>query len=262
MTLLDSYITSGETCLPETHFNPTDLYAGMRQGLKVVTSQASIFERHQHYESALSLYEKVLYLCVGSVFTGNYDVVTKWKRLHDPGNRLIVLDTAAASGRLGLIAIATARLSRQTDDPEKVIHFAQQAIAHCEEYIFLDKLQYLAAGGRLSRTGAFFGDVLGMKPVISPLAEGAKKVGAVKNRAGQIAFAMDKLDQSLCPDKKALIMLEYSDNQAWVEDVVKPEIMGRYVQAEIIVQPLSLTTGVHTGPGTWAVAFLSDMQGV
>jgi hypothetical protein len=262
MTLLDSYITSGETCLPETHFNPTDLYAGMRQGLKVVTSQASVFERHQHYESALSLYEKVLYLCVGSVFTGNYDVVTKWKRLHDPGNRLIVLDTAAASGRLGLIAIATARLSRQTDDPEKVIHFAQQAIAHCEEYIFLDKLQYLAAGGRLSRTGAFFGDVLGMKPVISPLAEGAKKVGAVKNRAGQIAFAMDKLDQSLRPDKKALIMLEYSDNQTWVEDVVKPEIMGRYVQAEIMVQPLSLTTGVHTGPGTWAVAFLSDMQGV
>jgi DegV family protein with EDD domain len=196
---------------------------------------------------------------VGSVFTGNYAVATKWKERHDPGNRLIVLDTAAASGRLGLMAIAAARLSRQVDDPERVVHFAQQAIERCEEYIFLDKLQYLAAGGRLSRTGAFLGDVLGLKPVISPLAEGAKKVGAVRNQAEQITFAMDKLERSLPPDKKALIMLEYSDNRSWVEDTVKPAILRRYVRSEIILQPLSLTTGVHTGPGTWALAFLPDV---
>lgn len=258
ITLLDSYVTSGENCLPETHFDPSKVYAGMRRGIRAVTSQASVFERHQRYESALGLHEKVLYLCVGSVFTGNYDVATRWKQTHDPGNRLIVLDTSAASGRLGLIALAAARLSRRTGDSEAVVRFAKDAVARCEEYIFLDKLEYLAAGGRLSRTGAFFGDVLHMKPVISPLAEGAKKVGVVKNRAGQLAFALDRLNRSLPVNGKAILMLEYSDNRPWVEDAVRPEIATRYRHAEILVRPISLTTGVHTGPGTWGIAFLAE----
>lgn len=256
ITLLNSYITSGTTCLPETHFRPSDIYADMRRGKKVVTSQSSVFERHQLYDSILSRFERVLYLCVGSVFTGNYDVAMAWKREHDQDDRMLIMDTAAASGRLGLVAIACARLSQQTDDPETVIQFARQAIERCQEYIFLDKLQYLAAGGRLSRTGAFFGDILRMKPVISPLSEGAKKVGVVKSRQEQVAFALARLDSGLQPDAATLIMLEYSDNQAWVEQTVQPEIIKRHPRAEILLQPLSLTTGVHTGPGTWAVAFL------
>ena len=258
ITLLDSYVTSGETCLPETHFDSSEIYAGMRRGIRTVTSQASVYERHQHYDSVIGLHEKVLYLCVGSVFTGNYDVATRWKRARDPGNRLTVLDTAAASGRLGLIALAAARLSMRTGDPEEVVRFAQETVARCEEYIFLDRLEYLAAGGRLSRTGAFFGDVLHMKPVISPLAEGAKKVGVVKNRTGQLAFALDRLNRKLAADGKALLMLEYSDNRSWVEDNVRPEIAARYRNAEILVRPISLTTGVHTGPGTWGLAFLAE----
>lgn len=256
MTLLNSYITSGETCLPETHFQPLDIYAAMSRGQKVVTSQSSVFERHQLYDSVLSRFERVLYLCVGSVFTGNFDVATAWKREHDQDGRMLILDTAAASGRLGLVAIACARLALQTDDPAAVVRFAGEAIRSCEEFIFLDKLHYLAAGGRLSRTGAFFGDMLRMKPIISPQAEGAKKVGVVKSREEQIGFALDRLAHSLTTDAAALVMLEYSDNQSWVEQTVRPEIARRFPLAEIILQPLSLTTGVHTGPGTWAVAFL------
>jgi len=63
----------------------------------------------------------------------------------------------------------------------------------CEEYVFLDKLQYLAAGGRLSKTSAFFGDKLNMKPVISPLPEGAKKVGMVRNQEDQVKMQWQNL---------------------------------------------------------------------
>ncbi|MCJ7772732.1 MAG: DegV family protein, partial [Desulfobacterales bacterium] len=151
ITLLDSYITAGNVPLPETHFSPSDLYRFMRNGVRVTTSQASVFERHQHYQSALQQYPRVLYLCVGSVFTGNCAVAVKWKEKNDPDDRLTVIDTEAASGRLGTIVIATARFSDKTSDPEAVVQFARSAIQMCEEYIFLDKLKYLADGGRLSR---------------------------------------------------------------------------------------------------------------
>jgi DegV family protein with EDD domain len=259
LTLLDSYIIAGDQSLPETLFSPMQLYQTMRQGVKVSTSQASEFERHQYYQRVLNQYPRVLYLCVGSVFTGNYDVAVDWKAKNDPDDRMTIIDTGAASGRLGAIVIATARYSARTGDPAAVINFAQRAVGKCEEYVFLDRLKYLAAGGRLSKPGAFFGDMLHVKPIISPMAEGAKKVGAVKNQADQLKFALKKLEESFTGDSSSLIMLEYSDNRDWVNNTVKKEIQARYPSAEILLQPLSLTSGVHMGPGTWAVAFLPEL---
>jgi len=256
ITLLASYINLGNKCLPETHLHPQELYSAMRQGVKVSTSQGSVYERHQFYESALSRFEKVLYLCVGSVYTGNYHVAMEWKKAHDPEDRFTIIDTGAASGRLGTIVLGVARYLAATGDAEKTIAFARDAVVKCEEYVFLDKLEYLARGGRLSKTSAFFGDMLKMKPVVSPQPEGAKKVGVVRNQQDQIKMAKEKLAASLKKDSRALIMLEYSDNFAFVNDVMAKIIAASYPQAEIIIQPLSLTSGVHMGPGTWAVAFL------
>jgi len=259
ITLLDSYIIAGDKSLPETLFSPSELYKTMRDGVKVSTSQASIFERYQYYQRVVNQYPKVLYLCVGSVFTGNYDIAVEWKHNNDPGDRLTVIDTTAASGRLGTIVIATARYSAKTNDPGTVIDFAKRAIDACEEYVFLDKLKYLAAGGRLAKSSAFFGDMFRVKPIISPLAEGAKKVGAVKNRNDQLKFAIDKLEASFDKEASPFIMLEYTDNRRWVEDTVKRKIEKHYPSSEILLQPLSLTSGVHMGPGTWAVAFLPEL---
>jgi DegV family protein with EDD domain len=258
LTLLDSYIIAGEKSLPETLFSPEELYQTMRQGVRVSTSQASVFERHQYYQRVLTQYPKVLYLCVGSVFTGNYDVAVDWKAHNDPDDRLTVIDSGTASGRLGAIVIATARYAVQTKDPEAVINFAQRAVEKCEEYVFLDKLKYLAAGGRLAKSSAFFGDMFRVKPIISPTAEGARKVGAVKNRGAQLKYALDKLAAAFDKESSPLIMLEYSDNRKWVSETVKKEIQALYPSADIVLQPLSLTSGVHMGPGTWAVAFLPE----
>ena len=259
ITLLDSYITAGDRSLPETLFLRSELYKYMRGGIKVSSSQASVFERHQYYQSVLNQYERALYLCVGSYYTGNYDTAMKWKSENDPDDRFTVIDTGAASGRLGTIVIATARYAADRDDANSVIDFARAAVDVCEEYVFLDKLHYLAAGGRLSKSSAFFGDLLHMKPVISPLAEGAKKVGVLRNRKDQVQFALGKLAAAFSKDSKFFILLQYTDNKSWVSDVVLKKIEDRYPSAEIVLQPISLTSGVHMGPGTWAIAFIPNL---
>jgi DegV family protein with EDD domain len=258
VTILESYITVGGRSLPETHFAPEELYAAMRSGVKVSTAQASVFERHEHYQSVRDRYHRVLYLCVGSAFTGNFGAALAWQERHDPEGRFTVIDSGAASGRLGLAALATARFARENQDAREVIRFAREATARCQEYVFLDTLRYLAAGGRLSRTSAFFGDMLRMKPVVSPLADGVRKMGVVRNRTEQLKFAVDKLTAALEPNGRAVIMIEYTDNLAWVTQKVQPEIARRRPEAEIILHPLSLTSGVHMGPGTWGVAFLPE----
>jgi DegV family protein with EDD domain len=259
ITLLDSYINAEDKSLPESLYAPAELYNLMRNGVKVSTSQASVFERHQYYQRVLNQYDKVLYLCIGTFFTENYNVALQWKAGNDPENRLVLINTASASGRLGLIAIATARYSlavSKAREPDAVLKFAEKAVKRCEEYVFVDTLKYLAAGGRVSKIGAFIGNTLKMKPVLSQTSEGIKKVGLVRNQEEQLKFAVDKLEQFASSKSAPLIMLEYTDNRQWVEGTVKKEIEKRYPPWEIILQPLSLTSGVHLGPGTWAIGIL------
>ena len=259
VTLLDSYITLGGVSQPESCLRPEMLYAAMRDGQAVSTSQASVFGREQMYQSVVSMHGRTLYLCVGAVFTGNFDTARQWKSKHDREDRLTILDTGCASGRLGLLAAMTARFAGQTDAPEAVVAFAKDAIPRCREYIFIDRLQYLAAGGRLSKGSAFFGDMIHMKPVISPESDGARKVGIVRNRSEQKAFALKRLAEALPRHSRTVIWLEYTDNREWTEEF-RTEIGDLYPEAEIAVKPLSLTTGAHTGPGTWAVAFYADEE--
>lgn len=101
MSLLDSYINMGSSSLPETYVEPAKLFELMKNGAAVSTAQASDLERDQHYAKVMDLNEKVLYLAVGSAYTGNYDYARKWKAEHDAQGRLTVIDTGAASGRLG-----------------------------------------------------------------------------------------------------------------------------------------------------------------
>ena len=256
ITLLDSYINMGGRSIPESRVDPEQLYAAMRKGVRVSTAQASVFERHQQYEKITGLFPRSLYLCVGSVYTGNHDVCRAWKEAKDPDDRLLLKDSGLASGKLGLAALATAHRSSTARDPQEVVRFAEQALSLCREYIFLDRLQYLAAGGRMSRTGSFFGDLLHMKPVITPTPEGASKVAVVRNRKDQVALLLDKVRESLRGGPLSEFLLQYTDNRQFVEQTVGPSLRALCPEAGFRVRPLSNTSGVHMGPGTWGVAYL------
>jgi DegV family protein with EDD domain len=261
ITLLNSYVTVGNRCLAESYLNPSHLFTAMKGGVPVSTSQASVAERHECYNKALKLYDRVLYLCVGSFYTGNYNAVMGWKAGNDPEDRMIVMDTGLASGRLGLAARATAEFSLFAGDASEVVAFARTAIQHVREYIFLDRLQFLAAGGRMSKSGAFLGDLLHIKPIVSPYPEGVRKMGVARSTKEQVKFAFRRLEEGLTREQRATLLLEYTDNRDWLEEEIKPEIEARFPRLRVILQIMSMTSAVHMGPGTWGVAFLPDNSG-
>lgn len=260
ITLLNSYLVVEDRAWPETLFDSDALYAAMSAGRKVSTAQASLFEREQSYMSAVRRFEQVLYLCVGSAYTGNYQAARSWQARQGRENGFTVIDTGAASGRLGVIALAVARFARRSADIRRVIDAAHAAVKESEELVFLNQLKFLAAGGRISKTRGFFGDLLNMKPVISPTREGAVKVAVVRHRKDQLSFALERLQQRFASQDAPLILLQYSDNRSWVEETAAPQMQSLLPAAEIRVRPLSLTSGAHMGPGTWAVAFLPAIQ--
>ena len=258
LTLLDSYITMGDTSLPETCCLPADIYKAMRAGCRCSTAQASMQERYRRYESVLGQHNDVLYLCVGSIYTGNFQTASAWKQSHDHDRRFSIVDTGTASGRLAVAVHLTARFVKQAAGAAEAEAFAHTTLERCHEYIFVDTLTYLAAGGRLSKSSAFLGNMLKFKPVISPQPDGAQKVGIVRNRNEQVRFIMEKLAGFLTPAAEGLILFEYTDNRSFVEETAEA-VQRCFPKTELLLRPLSLTTGVHTGPGTWAVAFAPEI---
>jgi DegV family protein with EDD domain len=230
----------------------------MKAGAKVSTGQASTVERQECYNNVMKIHDRVLYLCVGSFYTGNYDAAIQWKAENDPDDRMTIIDTGVASGKLGLVARAAAELSLTITNPMEVIAFVRSAIQNVQEHIFLDTLQFLAAGGRMSKTSAFFGDVLRIKPIISPYPDGARKIAVARNLRDQVKFAFRCLEQNIPKNQKATLLLEYSDNKEWLELEIKPEVERRFPLVKVILQPLSLTTAAHVGPGSWGMAFLKE----
>jgi DegV family protein with EDD domain len=258
VTLLDSYLIIGDRHVPETLVEPEELYAAMRRGVRVTTAQASTFERHQCYQSLIQRHRRLLYLCVGSVYTGNFEIARQWSATHAANGRMVVVDSTAASGRLALIATALARACNAGRPAGRLPHDALELIDRCDELVFLDQLKYLAAGGRISKTRGFIGDLMRFKPVISPRADGAQKVGMVKNRQEQLRFALQHMKPRLDPHRSATVLLQYTDNRHWVESEAADTIATQFPKAEITIGPMSLTSGAHMGPGTWAAAFLPE----
>jgi fatty acid-binding protein DegV len=175
------------------------------------------------------------------------------------GTRLTVLDSGAASGRLAVVVRATALAARTGMALGPLAAFASAAIQRAEEYIFPERLAYLARGGRLSKTSAWFGDALHLAPVVSPFPDGARQVAMLRKPEDRVDFACDKAARAFAADSRhGYLLAEYTDNRPWVEATLLPRLRQAAPEADIAVGPLSLTTGAHTGPGTWAIALLPD----
>jgi DegV family protein with EDD domain len=252
ITLLDGYVNAGADSRPESSYDPAELYALMRNGIKVSTSQPSVVERRQCYRRVVEQHRRTLYLCVNPLITDNYSVAARWKEENDPENRLVLMDTTAVTGRLGLLAMATARRAMNDRDPETVIAFARNTVSVCQEYIFLDTLKYMAAGGRLPKA-ASGGNGRKGKPVLSQTPKGFEPAGSAQDLQGQVAFALGKLGEFKATHPHSLVLIEYSDNRPWVEGVVAREVAETVPMSEIICRPLPITAGIHLGPGAWAI---------
>ncbi len=255
ISLLESMILCDGQSMPEGCWQPDQLYHLMRQGKRASTAQCPERIREQRLNALVAQYEHCLYLSVGSAYTGNYQAALRWREQHNADHCLQVIDTGAASGRLALIALLTGRMNQDHITPDTLTRQAQHLCSQCRELLFIEELQYLVRGGRISRAKGFFADLLGKKPVISPEADGARRVAVVRNSAQQ----MDLLREHLGPERPRVILVQYTDNRPWLETKILPLLEETTPEAEILVVPLSLTSGVHLGPGAWGVAWIPEL---
>lgn len=200
-------------------------------------------------------YERIIAVAISSELSGTYNVIAMTlKGIEDM--QTYAYDTKNISIGAGLYALWAAQQLDKGVSFEEVIAGLERKIHDSKVFFYMDTLDYLRKGGRISPAVAVVGKVLGIKPIISCNDKGvyytvAKIRGAKKGIGKLMEVAMEFAD-----GRKCMIGLMNGDAPETAAQV-RPMIKEQSPKGEIVVdKQITATMAVHTGPGLIGIGIL------
>jgi hypothetical protein len=253
VTRFENYVDVGGRMVRDGDLDLAELFRRMREGRVFKTAQTSAAEVRELLDRELSRAHDLIYLAVGRPYTGTQDLVRKVVSEHPERARIAVVDTRAASGQQGVAVRATARRAAAGAGFAETAACAEAQAAAAREYLVLDTLAYLSRTGRVGRVKAALAGALGVRPIVGHGGDGAVTHGKVRSHADALDFITRRLAEHPGTGP-LLVLLEHTDNRPWLDEV-RARLAGALPpDTEFVVAPLSSTSSVHMGPGTWGVA--------
>ena len=161
-TVYRSYLKGRKTDLSQ-------FYAMMREGKVFRTSLPNLADTETLFRSLLDQGRDILYLGFSSGLSGTYEateLLAKQLREEYPQRKLLTVDTLAASGGQGLLVWHACQRAEQGADIEEVRDWTEANKLHLAHWFTVDDLMFLWRGGRVSKTSAWAGTLLNIKPVM------------------------------------------------------------------------------------------------
>ncbi|SIS47674.1 DegV family protein [Salimicrobium flavidum] len=241
------------------NISPKEVYDAMRDGEAPKTSQVTGQVFRDLFKEKIAAGQPFLYVAFSSELSGTYQaakVVEQELKEEHPDARFDVIDTKAASLGYGLIVLRTAEKSREGATLEELKELASYHSTHMEHLFTVDDLEYLHRGGRVSKTQAFVGSLLKIKPLLH--VEEGKLVPLEKVRGQKKVFKrMVELMEERGKDiENQRIAISHGDSLETAEHL-SSLIKERFSPKSIHVDMVGSVVGAHAGPGTIALFFLN-----
>lgn len=235
-----------------------ELYAVMRSGKRVTTAQVSVSEFEEIFSKYVGEGYDVVYISCsskqsGSVNTGK--VVAQRIMEENPECKIFCVDSLNASIGEGMLAIEAAKLAADGKGAEEIASHIEAIRKNVNEYVTVHSLDALKRAGRVSASSAFFGNILGVKPIIISDAEGTQAAyKKVKGRQTSFKEIVALLKESIKNPEEQTVYIAHGDcNENELNKLVE------LVRAEINCKDVSVwyigpIVGASVGPdaiGVW-----------
>lgn len=166
-----------------------------------------------------------------------------------------VIDSRSASLGVGLLVIRAIELLEQGYDLPALATELRRVRDQSNVFFTVDTMEYLFRSGRIGRTKALLGGMLGVKPILSLTPDGrVVPIGRARGREAVVEAVFDLLDERLKGARQIRFGVAHFGAEAVAERIAEM-LRTRYAPREVLVGPASASLGVHTGPGTWALAY-------
>ena len=192
-----------------------ELYNIMRDGNRITTAQVSVEEFNRVFEIYLMLDMDIVYIGCSSKQSGsvNTGFVTAKKLMEKyEGSTIICIDSLNASMGEGMLAIEAAKLANDGASATEIEAHILAIRKKVNQYVTVHSLDALKRAGRVKGSAAFFGNLMGVKPIIIADANGDQAAyKKVKGRQKSFEEIVAMLKASIIEPEKQTIYMTHAD---------------------------------------------------
>lgn len=249
----------------EDNFDTKDFYNKMRKGLMPKTSQVNSEKAKEKFREYLIKGYNVLHISFSSGLSGSYNSTRIASiELQDEfkENRVFVVDSLCASLGEGLLVHKAVQLKNNGQSIEEIIDWIEANKLHICHYVTVDDLNHLYRGGRVSKTTAIIGTMIGVKPIIKVDDEGHLiPIAKSRGRKKSLNMLVDKMEELIGSYKSQndIIFISHGDAEEDAEYVAK-KIEERFNIKSFLINSIGSVVGSHSGPGTIALFFMGEKR--
>ena len=238
---------------------PDEFYGKLQANKELAhTSQVNPGEFAPLFEKAISNGDEVVVITISSGLSGTYQSACIAAAAY-PEKVFVVDSLSATAGEQVLIEHAIALRDAQKTAAEIFAELCE--LRHrVRLFVRVETLEYLMSGGRISKTAALVGGILGIKPVLTLNGEGKlETVGKARGNKMSHKMLNDSILASGGIDFSMPIAMTYAGavTDAAVRDYLadSTEIFGEN-KDKLRIGQLGCVIGTHTGPGAIVIAFV------
>lgn len=238
------------------YYTPKELYDLMRAGNRVKTAQVPTEEFERIFTLYLEQGFDIVYIGCStkqssSVNAGTVvanDLMKKYE-----GSQIYCIDSLNACMGEGMLAI---RAAEYRDEGMSAREIYERILAErntVNEFATVHSLDALKRAGRVKASSAFFGNLLGVKPIIIADANGEQTaIKKVKGRRQSLAEIVNLLKEAITEPEKQRVYIAHADCAEEAEEV-KQMIEEQIPCKEIYVGYIGPIIGASIGPDAVAV---------
>ena len=191
------------------------LYNKMRDGKRIITAQVSVEEFQRIFEEYLNQDMDIVYIGCSSKQSGsvNTGFVTAKKLMEKyEGSTIICIDSLNASMGEGMLAIEAAKMANDGASATEIEAHILSIRKKVNQYVTVHSLDALKRAGRVKGSAAFFGNLMGVKPIIIADANGDQAAyKKVKGRQKSFEEIVALLKASMIEPEKQVVYLTHAD---------------------------------------------------
>lgn len=217
------------------------------------TSLPSLDEAQKLVDSYTSQGDEVLIITISSEISGTYQAI---RMLFEGYDNVAVYDSRLAVAGIRFLVEEARRYDNES--MEVVIQKLDQLIPRIMIAALPETLDYLLAGGRLSRSSWMVGTLLSIIPIIT-FHEGKVSVLAKKRGLKQGKCALVDMIQADKADKSYGIVAAYTYNKDNIDDTVRL-LPDEYKEAITVYDDLCSSIACHWGPNAFGFIYVKAQE--
>ena len=234
---------------------PADIFAHVAAGGALCsTSAGSVGEYADIFEQHAPNYDAVIHISLGSGFSSSYQNACVAASDFD---NVYCVDSMNLSTGQGLVVLKAAAMAESGMDVQTVLSELNTLIPKVEASFLVDKLDYLAKGGRCSSAAALGANLLNLKPCVE-VKDG--KMTVVKKYRGNYAkclasYVKERVSGREDIDRETLFVTRTVVSEDCA-NAVQEALASCGSFERVFNTEAGCTISCHCGPGTLGVLFV------